>query len=306
MEKASKTYYAPGKLLITGEYLILYGTAALAVPVRFGQHLKVKPTNTNTLKWTSYNHQGNEWFFAEYSLADWSVISCTDTEKASYLLSLLINANATNKLTSGAEVTTHLDFPNEWGLGSSSTLTALVAEWLNTNALELHFTTSNGSGYDVAVAKEKSALFYRLNNQTPSVKRTQWNPPFAKQIYFVHLNRKQISQSSVNEFKHTFNPANNEALLQRISAITEEIHQCTNIETFNNLLNEHEAVMSKVLSIPPIGQTHFSDYSLGSIKSLGAWGGDFILVSGNEKTPDYFKNKGFSTVLSWAEMVIHA
>jgi hypothetical protein len=47
----------------------------------------------------------------------------------------------------------------------------------------------------------------------------------------------------------------------------------------------------------------FSDY-FGQTKSLGAWGGDFILATGNDDTPIYFKNKGFDTVISYQDMIL--
>jgi len=36
------TCYSNGKLLLTGEYLVLEGATALAVPTKFGQDLKVE------------------------------------------------------------------------------------------------------------------------------------------------------------------------------------------------------------------------------------------------------------------------
>ena len=36
-----------------------------------------------------------------------------------------------------------------------------------------------------------------------------------------------------------------------------------------------------------IKENAFSDY-FGQVKSLGAWGGDFVLVTGNEDTPSIF------------------
>ena len=45
----------------------------------------------------------------------------------------------------------------------------------------------------------------------------------------------------------------------------------------------------------------FKDYS-GEIKSLGAWGGDFILAAGPSSSIEYFQNKGFKTILSYNEM----
>ena len=53
----------------------------------------------------------------------------------------------------------------------------------------------------------------------------------------------------------------------------------------------------------------FDEYLLreydGEIKSLGAWGGDFILASALDKNPtDYFKSKGFNTVLNFNELAL--
>ena len=37
MNLETSKYYSHGKLLITGEYTVLYGAAALALPAKFGQ-----------------------------------------------------------------------------------------------------------------------------------------------------------------------------------------------------------------------------------------------------------------------------
>ena len=44
-------------------------------------------------------------------------------------------------------------------------------------------------------------------------------------------------------------------------------------------------------------------YFNGQIKSLGAWGGDFILVSGDKDTPFYFKSKGYETILPFSNFI---
>jgi hypothetical protein len=48
----------------------------------------------------------------------------------------------------------------------------------------------------------------------------------------------------------------------------------------------------------------FNDYK-GAIKSLGAWGGDFILVTGNEDSISYFKKKGYNTIIPYSKMVLN-
>jgi hypothetical protein len=58
-----------------------------------------------------------------------------------------------------------------------------------------------------------------------------------------------------------------------------------------------------LISKKPIKQELFKDFR-GEIKSLGAWGGDFILVSGDKESPNYFKNLGFTTIIPFEEMIL--
>ena len=53
----------------------------------------------------------------------------------------------------------------------------------------------------------------------------------------------------------------------------------------------------------PVKEVLFKDYS-GVIKSLGAWGGDFVLVTGNENDYQYFLNKGFKTIIPFNKMIL--
>ena len=47
--------YSYGKLLITGEYLVLDGAKAFALPLSCGQSLNYKEIDNNLIKWTSYD-----------------------------------------------------------------------------------------------------------------------------------------------------------------------------------------------------------------------------------------------------------
>ena len=55
--------------------------------------------------------------------------------------------------------------------------------------------------------------------------------------------------------------------------------------------------------MPPVKKRLFPDYP-GSIKSLGAWGGDFILATGTESEREYFKEKGYTTLRSYRELIL--
>ena len=71
----------------------------------------------------------------------------------------------------------------------------------------------------------------------------------------------------------------------------------------DKIIIEHERIISSIIKLKPVKQNLFSDY-FGQVKSLGAWGGDFVLVTGNEDTPKYFQQKGFETILSYKKMIL--
>jgi hypothetical protein len=92
-------------------------------------------------------------------------------------------------------------------------------------------------------------------------------------------------------------------LISEISDITKKLLKCSTQKNFNDLIYSHEQIISKLISKKPIKQELFKDFR-GEIKSLGAWGGDFIMVSSDEDPSDYFKNKGFNTVLKYSNLLI--
>ena len=91
--------------------------------------------------------------------------------------------------------------------------------------------------------------------------------------------------------------------IKMISAISDAFLKAESIEDFDRLIIEHERIISSIIKVKPVKEKLFSDY-FGEIKSLGAWGGDFVLATGNSATPAYFKNKGFETILTYSEMVL--
>ena len=60
-------YYSNGKLLLTGEYVVLDGALALAVPTKFGQSLTVEPISDKLIKWTSLDYNKTIWYKNTFS-----------------------------------------------------------------------------------------------------------------------------------------------------------------------------------------------------------------------------------------------
>ena len=90
--------------------------------------------------------------------------------------------------------------------------------------------------------------------------------------------------------------------IRKVSKITKNILETSDFKTFCQLIEKHEIITSDVLEQSSIKESLFPEFQ-GQIKSLGAWGGDFIMVASEENPTDYFKSKGFNVVLTWDEMV---
>ena len=307
-------FYSNGKLLLSGEYLVLDGAVSLAVPTKFGQDLVVENIQKPQVIWGSFTHTGDCWFEAVFELPKLCLVSCTfNSDKegsaefiAETLLEILSEAKRMNpdflSTKKGFVVKTRLTFPRNWGLGSSSTLINSIASWAKVDAFQLLWNSFKGSGYDIACAQNNTPVFYQIASKKPVVKQVEFNPTFKENIFFVYLNQKQDSKEGIAKFRES--EQNFDKEIQRISEISNEFLKAKSIENFNQLLVEHEEIISSIIKLKPIKEQLFSDYQLGNIKSLGAWGGDFVMVTGNDQTPNYFKNKGFDKVLRYHQIIL--
>ncbi len=282
---------------------MLDGALALGVPTKKGQSLRVEPIEEKKIHWESCAANGAIWFKKTFDLP----LKTTQQKNAiaQTLVKILTEAQDLNpdflKETKGYRITTNLDFPRDWGLGSSSTLLNNIANWANIDAFQLLQKTMGGSGYDIACARYDKPILYKLNNQNPQITPIDFKPVFKDQLYFVHLEKKQRSAKEITRYQN-IKQGTPEAV-KTVSEITNLITKTSNIEDFSILIREHERLLSSILKTPTVQETHFKDY-FGQTKSLGAWGGDFILATGNDDTPKYFKQKGYNTVLLYAEMVL--
>ena len=302
-------FKASGKLLISAEYAVLDGALALAVPCRFGQRLKVdyqEITDNPQLKWQALLSDGSTWFSAVYDLKKMELIESDDIPSARRLLDIfkkieILSPGFFSYKKRNVSCTTQLEFPKDWGLGSSSTLIALLAQFSNTDAFELNRLSFNTSGYDVACAFAEKPLFYQLKNDQRLIETVEFNPDFKDSLFFVHLNQKQDTAKSVAEIYKNSKPDTD--WLNGISALTFRMQQCQSLTEFEQLIDLHEEMIASKTGQAKVKSLNFPDYS-GSIKSLGAWGGDFVMVTARENFREYFRSKGYHTILSFDEMVL--
>ena len=262
------TYKSNGKLLITGEYVVLDGATALAIPTKYGQSLTVKDTNEMTLHWISKDHSGNSWFETHINLSTLS--SSNNSKIAQTLCTILQTARAHNpsflKQSKGVTVQSQLDFPRDWGLGTSSTLINNIAQWAQIDAFALLKESFGGSGYDISAGQHNSPILYSLKDKNPKVKTCKLNWNFTDHLFFVHLNQKQDSKEGIETYRgKQIQPG----LIETISDLSRKTILCYNLNDFERIIDAHENKIASLLGRVTVKELLFNDFP-NSVKSLGA------------------------------------
>ncbi|WP_185869699.1 GYDIA family GHMP kinase [Blattabacterium cuenoti] len=301
-----KRFYSHGKILLTGEYFILCGASGLALPTIKGQSLTINNNKLSSiLHWKSYDEMNEIWFEVIFKLPNLDICYETEKKTAKRLRYLLLKSKKVKKNflknSFGIHVKTQLEFPRNWGLGSSSTLINNISKWAKIDPYMLLGYPFPGSGYDIACVSISKPIIYKIYNKKPYVIPINLNIPFKDKLFFLHLNKKQNTCDSIQFFYSKKNITSDS--IQYISYITKKIPFCKTLKEFEELLLKHETIISKILNIPTIKEIYFTDY-LGLVKSLGGWGGDFVLISYRKGMKNYFSKKGFHTLISFDEMIL--
>lgn len=282
---------------------------ALAVPTKYGQDMVVDSKEEKGLRWQSFDSEGKIWFDGEFDIPSGKYIKGNDegvgqTLEKMFEYILSIDPHFFND-KDGTLIKTHLDFPRNWGLGSSSTMIYNLAQWANVDAFLLLENSMGGSGYDIACAGSDIPILYQLQFKTPFTREAYFNPPFKDNLYFIYLGEKQNSRSGIKYYRK--NVKEDPKAISNISIITNRMINSTRLNEFQSLVKNHEKMMSSLLNIPRVKKERFPDY-WGQVKSLGAWGGDFVMATSNEsreKTEKYFLDKGYDVFFGYNELILY-
>ncbi|MGV8139100.1 MAG: GYDIA family GHMP kinase [Mangrovibacterium sp.] len=305
MQDNNKEYNAHGKLLLTAEYFVLHGAKAIALPLQYGQRMDVtKGRQDGILSWKAFMQEGL-WFSCDFKLPGFEIVNSSDPEKATILQDVfraILQMNPAVELGHSLDVHTRIDFHNQWGLGSSSTLIANLANWAGVDAFRLNEMIFNGSGFDIACATADGPIFYRRNELPEPV---ILNYPFLDNLYFIYSGSKKSTRNEVRRFLNGgFIPKQE---IEQMDFLSEQIAWAGKLDDFQKLIDEHEKLVSALLHVPTVKSSYFNDFD-GEVKSLGAWGGDFYLVATTLEDRDvlhYFKEKGLRVVFPWKELVLN-
>ncbi|MCB0735974.1 MAG: GHMP kinase [Bacteroidetes bacterium] len=300
---------ANGKFLITSEYFVLDGAKALAIPLKFGQELTIKSSSENLI-WESINVNGDTWLKAEYDIQFLTLLSLEGDQKAAQKLEEIfqsirgLNPEFLANSATGFHCQIKADFDLGWGLGSSSTLIWLLAKWAEVDPFKLQFECFGGSGYDIASAGANSPIVYQRWPE-PSFEQVTFNPSFKDKLHFVYLGQKQNSRDAIARYRELELDSKNE-IIQELNSITKSLLKVQDFEEFCSLLNRHEDLVANALQQERVQNRLFPDFK-GIVKSLGAWGGDFVLVASAAselEIRNYFNQKEFTIVLRWNDLIL--
>ena len=258
----------------------------------------------------SLDAQRQEWFSGRFDVAAGTVLSATDDGVAERFLSILMYLDKHNK-TAFPEDTQlvfehQIDFARDWGLGTSSTLIYNMATWAKVDPYGLSDHVFGGSGYDIACAGASGPLRYRRNNPAPRHVEIDFNPVFKDDIYFVYLGKKQNSREGIKNYRSLDNEHKKPHAIAEVEELNDNILGAKTLAEFEESIQEHEDIISNVIGMPKVKELLFSDLN-GVAKSLGAWGGDFAMLThqgGYDVLKKYCQDKGFDIVIPYQQMIL--
>lgn len=295
--------FSPGKLMLTSEYFAIDGALVLAVPTKLGQEFFFEKQNDgkSILTWEAF-HQQKPWLKTVIDYKNWEILDANISSGAEFIVKVLKNVQHLSEIqlksNHSYHLKTNLQFPPDFGLGSSSTLMNNLAEWADIDPFQLNAISLGGSGYDIAVAKAKSAVLFH-NKPEIFFEKVNFNPKFKNSLIFIHLNQKQDSREGIHLYKSKIKSPK---LVEEFSDLTRNILLCNELEKFSQLMMLHEQKISDFIEIPTVKEKYFSDCP-SFVKSLGAWGGDFVMSAKFNGFEDYFWGKGFTTVFDWDDLI---
>jgi len=281
---------APGKLMIFGEYAVLYNKPCLVTAV--DQRMKA---SVEVLEDSVFELEAPDVEVSNYkkSLED---LGKGDISKGAQFVEIAVkNIAEKHPLKSGLRITTTSEFSSQFGFGSSSASTVCtikaVSEILNLNLsnreiFDLAFKTvldiqGKGSGFDVVAAVYGGTLYFVTGGKTIEPLNIQSLP-----LIVGYSGVKADTVTLINNVKEKF--ANDNDRLQKIYSEIEKIVEkarsfviAGDWEQVGSLMNENQKLLKELgVSIDKLDNMISGAIEAGAYgaKLSGAGGGDCMIA----------------------------
>jgi len=304
-----QTFYAPGKILLCGEYLVLKGFNGIALPTKLGQWLEVFEFKTpnekaDSIMYSALDLEGYKWidWNCEITNIQNQEIGNSSEEFLVKFFQLIPENNWKKGYSYRFE--TRLEFNQKWGLGSSSTFVSLLCQYFRLNPFKIEQQLLGGSGYDIAVAELKRPLIFWRNENGAHFRHWAAGHTQNSNWSIVFLNEKVNSRKSSELIKEAIEEIATDAAYQlQFQKIMEMIEIANDIFTIEAALEMYQLLMGQITNLPtPYQLLNIKPIKQGLCKWLGAWGGDMMLVNDNvlNEYQEVFKEY---EVYPWSEIV---
>ena len=150
-----------------------------------------------------------------------------------------------------------------------------MAQCAQVDPLETFKNAHGGSGYDLACAKADGPITYQLIDNKVKVLNTSIPFDFLDELGFVYRGKKQLTSESLNLVK---NKAFSDDQIDRFNSLTDAFLQSKSLLELEDVIEEHESLLAEHLGLTKVKHELFGELP-GQVKSLGGWGGDFVLVT---------------------------
>lgn len=308
-----RTYFSHGKVLLIGEYAVMAGVEALALPVAQGQWMEVwdmPAKGVSRLVWQGKEADGTVWFECRIDTDIMHISESTDEGVAKTLVKLLREVQVHRPdLFSGRtlRIETLCEFNRNHGLGSSSTLVANISKWSGVDAFVLQEAAFGGSGYDVAVGLLGRPLVYWKEGDAACWSKWSLDPGMCESWYLAFPGSKQNSRSSLAGVRDKLEAFKTDTmLLQQMNAVVNAVKQPRSLPLAEAMLEMWQALLHQRLDLPRAwDDLQLEPIQGGLCKWLGAWGGDVLLI--NQMTLDKYPQafEGMD-IRPWNQTVITA
>ncbi len=319
-----QSFYAPGKILLVGEYTVIKGFEGLAVPVKSGQWMDVwefdSPGNAeDRFIFNALDSRGASWFSESFDISNLksnsletnavkSNVADENFENNESHLSKLLALVPESFWKSGKSYRfeTRLEFDRSSGLGSSSTFVQLMSNYFKLDPFQVQDLVFGGSGYDVAIAAVQKPLIYWRNEQGVHFRQWKLNSELTKDWKVVFLGNKVNSRTSTSQVSDMLEDlSNDENYRMQIQKIIEIVRDAQELMALETGIEMYQMFLSQLLGmVTPYTYFGVKPLPRGVCKWLGAWGGDMLLV--NSVVWDaYYSLWNGCEVKNWNDLVIN-
>lgn len=306
-----RTYFSHGKILLTGEYAVLTGMEALALPVVPGQQLSVWeiPSAGNAkVIWQGNEADGSPWCDVRIDSDIMHVVESNDEVTAQRLLHMLreIKSHQPEFFSHKTiRVETRCEFDRSFGLGSSSSLVACLSAYSGTDIFALQQAGFGGSGYDAAVCATGKPIAYWLEKGVPNFAPWQLDPGLTGHWYLAFPGKKINSRNAIADTREGLAAMQSDTfMLQQLNACIQAVKNPRSIPLLEAMLEMYQALISQALGLPKAyDDLEIKPMQGGLCKWLGAWGGDVLLINENIKN-QYSDKFSEMQLIPWNEFVI--